>query len=94
MNWIAPLKPLLRGRRPNLAQADRHRPGYHRDYYWKNVEKRRAYLSEKAREYRRRRFINPAAQRAAQSCGTPEKRKWRSHASPTPNTKRCSSPRN
>ena len=31
---------------------DRHRPGYFREYHQRNLAKRRAYLRDKARQYR------------------------------------------
>jgi hypothetical protein len=51
MTWTAPLAPLLRGR-PRMG--DRHRPGYYRDYYLRNVEKLRAYHAAKKRAGRKR----------------------------------------
>ena len=35
--------------------ADRHRPGYWREYHAARYVERRAYLTAKAREYRQRR---------------------------------------
>lgn len=54
MSWILPTRreviPALR-RAAGLV-ADRHRPGYWRDYHARNLARRRPYLTEKAREYR------------------------------------------
>ena len=49
MNWLLPIIPLIR-----KSPRDRHRPGYWREYYERNIETRRLYLAVKAREYRRR----------------------------------------
>ena len=57
MTWIAPdprrAKAALK-RLAGLRSADRHRPGYFRDYYARNAEKLRAYHVAKKREYRER----------------------------------------
>ena len=49
MSWTLPLMPLVR-RNPK----DRHRPGYWREYYERNIETLRPYLAAKARQYRRK----------------------------------------
>ena len=52
MSWLIPTRtealPFVR------RFADRHRPGYWREYHRANYGKRRAYLTAKAREYRAR----------------------------------------
>jgi hypothetical protein len=57
VSWVLPgvreVVPAIR-RAAGLV-ADRHRPGYWRDYHQRNLKKRRAYLRKKARQYRRER---------------------------------------
>lgn len=54
MSWILPtpreVLPALR-RLAGLVK-DRHRPGYWREYHARNLQRRRAYLAAKRREYR------------------------------------------
>lgn len=55
MSWICPDARRVVAHLKRLAghrNADRHRPGYFRDYYAKNIVKLRAYYAAKKREYR------------------------------------------
>lgn len=61
MTWFAPIKAVVPHRMfgwSGTRTKDRHRPGYSKDYYWRNVEKRRAYLAKWSRENRKSRAKN------------------------------------
>lgn len=54
MSWLLPNRQLVAElkRAARLPHADRHRPGYWRDYHARNIKTRRPYLTAKARQYR------------------------------------------
>jgi hypothetical protein len=56
MSWLLPtLDDVRQLRRRAGLFTDRHRPGYWREYYQRNLAHRRPYLAAKTRQYRRER---------------------------------------